>query len=83
MKSLEFKDNGDVVVNTKLVIRKSPKINGGRLIGGCHCAVDIFLRGSRTFEGSPSVTRSKLYLCVHFLPELKLIGERKPYSNPG
>ena len=47
----EFKDKGRVVENTKLIIRKCPNINGGRVIDGCHRAVVLYQRGSRTFEG--------------------------------
>ncbi len=47
----EFKDKGLVVENTKLIIRKCPNVNGGRVIDGCHRAVVLYLRGSRTFEG--------------------------------
>ena len=47
----EFKDKGRVVENTKLIIRKFPNINCGRVIDGCHRAVVLYQRGSRTFEG--------------------------------
>ena len=47
----EFKDNGGIVANTKLIIRKCPNSNGGRVIDGCHRAVVLYNRGCRIFRG--------------------------------
>jgi len=47
----EFEDDGREIQNEKLIIRKFPNSVNGRVIDGCHRAVVLYQRGSKTFEG--------------------------------